>query len=375
MSNFHPVRLTFKDPVFGNLHYFNKDQFNPNLPKIDKICPRPYTAIEIAAMGEVIVCCFDWLPLVLGNVLENTIEEIWEGHKAQTLRNSVTDGTYRYCNRETCHSLVATDKKDLRSRDSFRPPDQKLPQIILFSVDPTCNLYCPSCRSEELKQLDTDRHARAMSIVKTVLKQIIDKPHDQKIMIGFDGTGEVFHSTIYREIFESESFFSNLEQWPNITFLFKTNGVMMTEKIQKRYAHLFKRMESISISIDAGNKESYDKVRLGGHWDLLWKNIDYLHETCFNPDSLDSQDWSWQLILQEDNYESIPELIKLARSYTKRIPAVVISPLINWGTFSAEEFAKKAVWQPTSEKYQHLLEILNLPEVRDYPRLVSPISK
>ncbi len=375
MSDFHPIRLNFKDPVFGELPYFNKNQFNPNLPKIDKICSRPFTAIEIAAMGEVIVCCFDWLPVKLGNVLSNTLDEIWQGPKAETLRNTILDGSYKYCNRETCHSLVSPEKKDLKSKDVFKQPTQKLPEIILFSVDPTCNLYCPSCRKEELKQLDANRHTRAMTIVKSVLKQIVAEPHDQKIMIGFDGTGEVFHSAIYREIFETENFFSNLELWPNITFLFKTNGVMMTEKIQKRYAHLFKRMESISISIDAGNKESYDKVRLGGQWDLLWKNLDYLHETCFNPDSLDSQDWSWQLILQEDNYESIPELIKLARSYTKKMPSVVISPLINWGTFTSEEFAKKAVWQPTSEKYQHLLEILNSPEVRDYPRLVSPISK
>jgi MoaA/NifB/PqqE/SkfB family radical SAM enzyme len=377
MSQFNETRLTFQDSIFGEMFYYNKNQFDPTLPKINKICSRPFTSVEICQNGEVIVCCFDWLPVHLGNIMENTLEEIWNGCKASVLKKSILDGSYRYCNRETCHYLIAKSigKSMLYEKNDFTHYNLKFPSQIVFSVDPSCNLCCPSCRVNELRRLDTERHNKAKKIIKSVLDQITDNSHNQPIQIVLDGCGEIFHSVIYREIFETEHLFSNLQLWPNITFQFKTNGVMMTEKIQKKYSHLFQRMESIIISIDAGNKASYDKVRLGGNWDILWKNLNYMYYSLLlQPTSLPSRSWVWQLVLQEDNYESIPELIWMAKKYKECLPRVILSPLLNWGTFTHEEFDIKAVWQPKSDKYKHLLEILNLPEVKDYPNLESPIK-
>jgi molybdenum cofactor biosynthesis enzyme MoaA len=146
---------------------------------------------------------------------------------------------------------------------------------------------------------------------------------------------------------------------------------MMTEKIQNRYADMFRRISAMSISIDAGNKKSYDKVRLGGDWDLLWKNINYLYNTQKQRD-INDFDWAWQVVLQEDNFESIPDLIDLAYNYPDRLPFIVISPILNWGTFTDEDFTNKSVISRTSKNYNRLMEILNTPKVLNYPKIVRP---
>ena len=362
-------RYTVDDPIFGKLNYHTP--FKPYTPEeINFVCKRPFTSCEVSYKGEVIICCHDWLPLSIGNVLTNTMQEIWSGEKAEALRNSITDGSYRYCNNQTCLYLISKDG-ELIDKSEFQNPNNSLPTTVLFSVDESCNLYCPSCRTEKIGQLEGEHRNTALEIVRNTIRQLCNKPHNNSILIGFDGRGEVFNSQVYKEIFETEFLFSNLDLWPNIRFRILTNGVMMTEKIQTRHAKIFNRIEGISVSIDAGNEESYNKVRLGGNWSLLWKNLDYLYTTQKHR-PVSSFDWAWQVVLQADNYESIPELIQLAYNYPERLPLIVISPILNWGTFSPEVFLEKTVMNKESEKYKRLKQILSTPLVKNYPRLLAP---
>ena len=361
-------QMHHKDPLFGNLLYHIP--FTPYAPgEMQLVCKRPFTSCEITAMGDVIVCCYDWLPVIIGNIRENTLEEIWNGEKANALRETILDGSYKYCNNQTCLYLLAGNAGELVSKEQFKLPTGNLPTKVLLSVDESCNLYCPSCRTKKIGQLEGDYKEVAVSIIKNTLQQLLGKPHSQPILIGFDGRGEVFNSAIYRHIFETDPVFSNLDQWPFLRFRILTNGVMMTEKIQNKYSWMFNRLEAISISIDAGNKAAYDKVRLGGDWDLLLKNLDYLYQTQLHRDNFD---WAWQLVLQEDNFESIPDLITFAYKYTKRLPHIIISPILNWGTFTEEEFKNKSVWNKESKKHKQLLKILSMPMVAKYPKITIP---
>lgn len=375
MNQMHPnsdiliSRMVTNDPLFGELIYHKP--FTPYAPgEMESVCKRPFTSCEITSMGDVIVCCFDWLPLIIGNIRENTLQEIWNGEKANALRSTILDGSYKYCNNQTCLYLLS-GAGELLTKEQFKLPESNLPEVILLSVDKSCNLYCPSCRTKKIVQLEDDRKEIATSIIKNTLDQLFKEPHNNRILLGFDGQGEVFNSAIYRNIFETSPIFSNLDLWPNLRFRILTNGVMMTEKIQNRYADMFRRISAMSISIDAGNKKSYDKVRLGGDWDLLWKNINYLYNTQKQRD-INDFDWAWQVVLQEDNFESIPDLIDLAYNYPDRLPFIVISPILNWGTFTDEDFTNKSVISQTSKNYNRLMEILNTPKVLNYPKIVRP---
>jgi sulfatase maturation enzyme AslB (radical SAM superfamily) len=207
--------------------------------------------------------------------------------------------------------------------------------------------------------------------MKSLFQSIFDEPHDEEIIMTFDGEGEIFFSSVYREIFETEYVFHNLDKWPGFKVILCTNGTMMTEKIQEQYRPMFNRAAQVSISIDAGNQSAYEKVRRGGDWSLLWDNINYLYKTTLKNDT--SKVWAWNLILQDDNFETLPELIRLAYNYPDNLPHIYITNVLNWGVWSVEEYNNKAVWLPTAPRHSMLKEVLSLPEVNNYPRIFKPL--
>jgi hypothetical protein len=91
------------DPVFGDLYYQEVDE--TDVSKINsvteslqgRVCPEPFRKIMVLQNGDVIICCPQWLPAVIVNVLEYTIQEIWAGEKAQLIRKTILDGSYKFC--------------------------------------------------------------------------------------------------------------------------------------------------------------------------------------------------------------------------------------------------------------------------------------
>lgn len=63
-----------------------------NLPdrpvvKLDAFCVRPFEQLYVAFDGRVVICCQDWkLEEVLGNVAEDTLNNIWNGSRYRKLR-------------------------------------------------------------------------------------------------------------------------------------------------------------------------------------------------------------------------------------------------------------------------------------------------
>ena len=83
-------------------------------------------------------------------------------------------------------------------------------------------------------------------------------------------------------------------------------------------------------------------------------------------------DWAWVVVLQEDNFESVPELIRHAYRYPNELPAIHLHPILQGGHMPDFIFRDKAVWLETSTRYNRLLEVLNMPEVINYPNLYKP---
>ena len=62
-------------------------------------------SIETVPDGNVHFCCPAWLPVPIGNLNQGTHEEIWNSPTAQAIRQSIHDGSYRYCSRVHCAHL------------------------------------------------------------------------------------------------------------------------------------------------------------------------------------------------------------------------------------------------------------------------------
>jgi hypothetical protein len=143
---------------------------------------------------------------------------------------------------------------------------------------------------------------------------------------------------------------------------------MMTEKYQKKFNNIFDNLLMLELSIDAGNKETYEKVRVGGDWDLLWKNLNYFYE---NNKHNSSVQWQWNLIIQQNNFQSIPKFVDIANMFREKLPRLKIVKMLNWGTFSEERYLEQAVWMPSHSMYLEYINIMNLPRVKNYKNCIK----
>lgn len=90
LNSFNNISLEDKNSTFfGNLiHYFMK--------RIVRGCSTPLTTFNIMSNGDVILCCDDFSnKLILGNVKESSIKEIWNNENYQKIREKLFKGEYK----------------------------------------------------------------------------------------------------------------------------------------------------------------------------------------------------------------------------------------------------------------------------------------
>ena len=77
-------------------------------------CTGPFKYKFIAANGDVTVCCLDTeKQLVIGNIKENTLEEIWDSEKAHDIRLAhITGDLSKYPVCQKCANLDSPQLTD-----------------------------------------------------------------------------------------------------------------------------------------------------------------------------------------------------------------------------------------------------------------------
>ena len=131
--------------------------------------------------GDVHVCCPDWLPISIGNIFQDTGDEIWNSPIAHEIRSSIVDGSFRYCSRLSCSEIV--NRKLLPAiHDGFNLATSihLYPKRVILAYDNSCNLACPSCRNEII-MADMKRQAQFNSIFENTIVPIIHEANDVKI--------------------------------------------------------------------------------------------------------------------------------------------------------------------------------------------------
>lgn len=354
-------RIIINDPRFGSLSYHKKFYNNRFFPGKKFLCDHPFYYIEVRRHGSVNICCPQWNPAEIGNIFADSLEDIWNGDRAQIIRNSIIDGSYSYCNFDTCPKILSWQNQGLMNNtpsnlSHLQSRVSKTPNHVHFVVDNSCNLQCPSCRESKITQLDSREQNIGLDVIRKTLAGMFPEPHNEHKVVSMDGSGEIFSSELYREIFETEDVFTKTHLWPNLKFVLTTNGTMMTEKIQRKYKNFFDHIKFIEVSVDAGDKESYEKVRVGGHWDLLWKNLEYFYSTVKDKPEVK---WRWNIIMQKHNYKSLPKLVQIANKFSDKIPTIYAAKLLNWGTWTEEEYLNHAVHLPTHPEHSEYIKIMD----------------
>lgn len=119
------------------------------------------------------------------------------------------------------------------------------------------------------------------------------------------------------------------------------------------------------ISIDACTKKTYEQIRLGGNWDILSKNLQFIFSEIPNLDFV-----RLTFVVQNNNYMEMVGFIELA-DYLQRLNGmkteVNFIHINNWGTFTEGQFKLKNIRDinhPENKMFlQELEKVKSLREV------------
>ncbi len=310
-----------------------------------RCCKFPFERLNIEWDGSVTFCGSNFL---LGNIYNDSFEDLWYGEKAVEFRKSVFEGSCKHCNLKFCFEYNDWNMKDFDEKFIKNP---SYPKIVNLSYVKTCNLRCRTCRDDlciETKK-DTANYNKITDKVVDICKKAE--------FIYLDGSGEVFVSNHLKNIVKKIS-----ELNSNIEFFIQTNGLLCDEKNIKDFFGEDIKVKYIDVSINAGTKRTYKKITRGGNWKKLQNNLKYLSElkTQGKIKSL-----SLSFVFHSLNFKEMPKAVEIAQKYGIDVH---FSMFRNWNSsLMCKNYEKYACWEVAHKDYRKFLNILRkLKKMKNY---------
>jgi len=322
-------------------------------------CAKPFEWFEVTQLngrGGVYLCCPSWLDTPVGNLRYQSVGEIWNGEKARKIRRSILDGSFEYCNRSRC-SFLQTESGPVQKREEVREEYLNkiienhvtdlpyAPKKIICTYDQSCNLSCPSCRTQVIVE-----RTSAQDILG-IQSKLQNEALKEAEYLHITGSGDPFGSPFFRKWLQT----MKGQDMPNLERIhLQTNGQLWTPKMWETIPRDIQQLiKSADISIDAANAETYAINRRGGTFARLLENLEFI-STLRQNGPLTSLKIS--MVVQENNFTQMPEFVRLCQRF--KADVAYFSQLVNWGTFSEPEFKRRAVHVPTHPRYGELVNLL-----------------
>lgn len=333
-----------------------------NLP--GKICLSPFVVAKIALQGQVRLCgCVGWMPTVVGNIFENSLLDILNNDLSTKIRQSIIDGSYVYCNENTCGVMRNNQFNsfdNLPTSVSWQIQDANrvcMPNEIYIDGDLTCNLSCPSCRTHVIK-LTAQQRKQQDKYIAIMRDNIFAKPTDQQINLHLSTTGELFASDFLLSFVDSIP----SKDFPNLKLSILTNG-LLCQKNWHRLGDMADRIRQMHVTIDAATPDTYEKLRRGGKWKQIMRAMAWLQQKK----KQNNMKLYTRIVVQNDNYKEMEDFLDMSRGFdADRVEYARIS---NWNTMSDEQFAQADVLDPRHQNYQDA--IMHWNRIKDFSDVVS----
>ena len=325
------------------------------------VCPLPFERFDIGPNGDVLVCCGHWLPTSIGNFMTDSVENVLNSERAQKIRASMTDGSYKYCNHLECGTMTQEAlprREELhrpRTRNAVAEQNYRLDGVdeIMFAFDQTCNLSCPSCRTHRIVEKVSQSVDKARAVEKKLLPIL---PTARVLHI--NPAGEIFASKPSRRLLE----LINDESCPDLVLDIISNGTLFTEEEWNKFPGIHNKVRSIRVSIDAASKQTFEKLRRLGKYEPFVSNMRFLRKlrkTGMVPQL------KFSFTYQLDNFREMAAFVDFCEEMHANF--AIFERLQNIA-FSPEEYRQKAVHYPDHPLYAEFIEVIKNPIFRE-PRV------
>ena len=268
----------------------------------------------------------------VGNLFQQSIDEILGSTLSQDVRASIGRGSYEYCNGVVCSTismdhLIGMESLSEQHQDAVAHPDNwALPQEIYLSGDATCNLTCPSCRTHIFK-ITEDQVEEQLRLGQTLKDNLFINSSDQPIALHVSTVGEVFASPLLLKFLSS----IEPEKFPNLKLWLQSNG-LLAPRFWHKLGDMAHRVDNITVTVDAAHSDTYERLRRGGKWLDILESLEWIK----NKKIENGMSLHLRMVVQRDNIDQLLEFYELRQYYlADQIEYVRIT---NWGTYSKEEF-------------------------------------
>lgn len=249
------------------LHQFKTSR---QIPQDAPICLAPWTSISFAIDGYANICCLNKKTAV--KLQGQSIRDIWKSEAFETLRKNILNNNLHYDCSICLSQIKAGNYLGVKAAtyDTYFPTDPKRPVVMEFCLENTCNLACTMCNSvlsstirKQRKLPPLQKHYDEHFVAQ--LDEYI--PHLKEAI--FSG-GEPFLIPLYFKIWEKM-----LRLNPSLTISIVTNGTVLNDTIK----HLLERGRfHINISLDAVDKDLYERIRQNADFDQVMQNFRWFRD-------------------------------------------------------------------------------------------------
>ncbi len=322
---------------------------------INTFCSIPFEYAFIDDTGDVYPCCPSKFKLSIGNLIKDSLTEVWNSKASMAVRKSIVDRTFRYCDYEACEYLKGGQSKHGENADRDVLKDNKaldlqtinrVPGIINLAYDRTCNLSCSYCRTgiHSSKQYLIENTARIHHNI------FGEKLHGVQRLI-ISGNGDPCASRFYMDLLQN----FDQKKYANVKIKIQTNGLLLTPEKWNSIPKSHSAIDWITVSIDAAEAETY-KINRGGNFEKLLKNLEFVSELR---KSNKIKLFFINFVVQANNYKEMKQFVELGFKY--KCDLVEFQCIENWGTYSPHDFKKVAIHDKSHPEHKEFLKVLEDP--------------
>jgi len=335
---------------------------NRNKNLTGRFCYRPFELLEIHKEYYGFVCCPSWLPVIVGNCNKSGILDTWNSEKSKKIRASIIDGSFKYCDHKECPKIQGDELpryENLNAKwkkiyDSKQTHIEELPSEIALCYDISCNLACPSCRSEKVLDIRGRSYDEKLAFTNYLI-ELVNQSQGQKesTTLRVTGSGDPIAAPIYFKLLQE----IDGTKLPHLKIILQTNGLLLNAKNWQRLHKIHKNIVAISISIDAASAETYRKVRRLGDWDKLMNNLSFISKL---KEEFNFNGFCLNFVVQKENYNEMSSFVQMALDL-KNVTEVFFSFVNDWDTWSQKDYQNQCIWKKDHPLFNDFLKTLANP--------------
>lgn len=248
------------------------------LPGPEVVCTRPWTTLEVTDPRESArQCCADWTGDKLGDVDSMTLREIWNGAGFAAARKAMGAGAGQKClpvcprlhdrqEHERRLQIIGGSERFVRNQLQIaedialrRSETTAMPLYLTLCPSTFCNASCVMCL--HWREPRQDLPERVWDELPEFLPTLV-----RLTLLGGEPLANPRVWQLLRE--------AGLEKYPDLAIDLITNGGLLTDRALGQIGA--SALGGVTVSLNAGTAEAYERVQLGLKFDQVIGNLDAL---------------------------------------------------------------------------------------------------